>query len=41
MRPRSVCRIALGYSATAAPSSDAVTLAVDAAQVTVLGETLP
>ena len=41
VQPHSVCRMAMGYNSTAAPSSDAVTLTVDAAQVTLLGETLP
>ena len=41
LQPRSICRIALAYNATSSPSSDALSLAVDGATVTVLGETLP
>ncbi len=41
LQPRSICRMVLGYQATSATSSDAMTLNVDGLQVTVLGETLP
>ncbi len=41
LEPRSVCRIALGYQASGAPSSDAMTLTVDGLTASVLGETLP
>jgi len=41
LQPHSVCRIAMDYLSSSAPSSDAFSLVVDGINVTVLGETLP
>lgn len=41
LQPHSVCRIAMDYLSSGAPSSDALSLVVDGINVTVLGETLP
>ncbi|HEY9137282.1 MAG TPA: choice-of-anchor D domain-containing protein, partial [Terriglobus sp.] len=41
LQPHSVCRIAMDYLSSSAPSSDALSLVVDGISVTVLGETLP
>ena len=41
LQPHSVCRLAMSYLSSIAPSSDALSLDVDGINVTVLGETLP
>lgn len=41
LQPHSICRIALDYLAATAPSSDALSLAIDGSTVTVQAEMLP